>query len=1357
MRGRTVRVAVGVSLSLALAPAFAALTSCRVAPPRTPPPTIAETTAAPASVALSAEARAWVDSTLASMTLAEKAAQLVFVRANGTFQNPRSKDSKQLLAQIADLHVGGLVLFASEVETIPRLLDGLQAASKVPLLVSADLERGLSFRVERGTVPLPFAMALGATGSEDAAQFAGEVTAREARAVGIHWALAPVVDVNSNSANPVINIRSFGEDPELVARLSAAFVRGARAGGILTTAKHFPGHGDTAVDSHLSLPVITADRARLEAVEWRPFRRTIEAGVDAIMLGHIAVPALDASGAPATLSPLLARGLLRDHLGFEGLIVTDALEMAGIRPAWTGEATVRAVAAGADALLLPQDPRVAIESLVRAVAEGQLTEARVEESARRLLETKARLGLHRNRLNDRADVVREVARPEDVARADEIALQAVTVVKNEGGILPLAAEKPLSILHLVIPNDAADRMIRGIPEGEIEARGIPVTTRRLAPDIAPETADELAALAARSTHVVVSLFVRAVSSRGRTEIAPAQVALLRRLAASGVPVVALALGSPYVLAQIPEVPAFVCTYGPAESSQRAAIAVLFGEHDTTGKLPVTLPGLSSAGTFGQGLMIPRRAMALSPAAPEEVGFRPGAMTEVDGVVEHYLAAKAFPGAVLAVGRRGKLVHLKAFGKLSYEDDAAPATNDTLYDLASLTKVIATTTMAMILVDEGALALDKPVRDFLPGFTGEGKEKVTVRHLLTHSSGIDWWAPLYQTTRGKAAYLEKIQAMPLVAEPGTVMKYSDLGIILLGEILERVAGMPLDVFVRERVFAPLGMEDTVFRPGPERLPRIAPTELDPWRNKVLRGEVHDENAFALGGVAPHAGLFGTAGDLARFAQMLANGGVIEHRRIVSRKTVELFTRRAGKPADSSRALGWDTKSPEKSSAGTLFSERSFGHTGFTGTSLWIDPERELFVILLTNRVNPTRENNLIREARPAVADAVVRGLDESVRVGLERIRDEGPGPLAGKRVGLLAHAASVTADGAQALNVLLARGVNVVRLFSPEHGWGGKAAAGEAVQGGRDSTSGLPIVSLYGDHTRPTREDLAGLDALVVDLQDAGVRFYTYSSTLLLCLEAAAEAGIELVVLDRPNPLGGERIEGPVSAPRDVQPASLINLAPGPLVHGLTLGELARFANARLAKPARLTVIPMEGWKRRMTWQDTGRPWVPPSPNLRSAEAALAYPGVALLEATNLSEGRGTEAPFLVLGAPWYGPSRLRFETAGFLLRPTTFTPRSSSAAPSPKYRDQICNGFEVEVVDASTAQPYRLGIMLLSAFSGHDHFAWRDEGAALSRLVGTPRLLADLRAGKSLEQILAADDADHRTWREERRPALLYP
>ena len=1308
----------------------------------------------------------WVEESLAKLDLEAKAAQMVMVSASAVPQHPDSATRRELEVQVRELGVGGVVLSRSELDTIPQLLDELQATAKVPLWVAADLERSLGMRVPSGPVSLPDAMAIGAIPGlegEAAARFAGELTAREARAAGIHWAFAPVADVNINPANPIINLRSFGEDPERVARLVAAFVGGARAGGVLSTVKHFPGHGDTAVDSHLELPTMARSRSELERIELAPFRAAIAAGVDAVMVGHLAVPALDATGTPASLSLAITTGVLRGELGFDGLIVTDALDMRGVGKVWMGEAAVQAVMAGADVVLMPPDSRVAIQSIVRAVREGRITESRLNASVERILAAKARLGLHREWRADRARMRSDVGRPSDAERAEELAHRSVTVVRNEGGILPLRAEEPPRILHLVSSSDWINANIGsggGIAGDELEARGIDVETLRIGPGLSPASADSLVAEAKLFSHVLVSAFVRVTSSKGNADIDPTHAALFERLAAEGTRLIVVSYGSPYLLAQFPRVPAYVCTFSPEESSQRAAIAALFGEHAVGGRRPVTIPGLHAR---GEGLELPRRSLELAESSPEEAGFRGEGLAEVDRLIERFVRRKAFPGAVIAVGRQGKLAHLKAFGRLSYDEGAAHATTETIYDIASLTKVVVTTTLTMVMVDAGRLDLDAPVQSFLPRFQGTNKEKVTVRHLLAHSSGIDWWAPLYKELQGKEAFLERIYGMELVSEPGTQMKYSDLDMLLLGEIVERVSGRSLAELAHERIFEPLGLERSRYTPSSSLFSNLAPTEIDPETRQPLHGVVHDENARALGGVAPHAGLFSTAPELAKFAQMLLWKGVYDHRRIVSRESVESFTRRQELPVGSSRALGWDTKSAEGSSAGVLFSPDSFGHTGFTGTSIWVDPSRELFVVLLTNRVHPTRDNNAIRQARPAIHDAVVRALVDApavVRVGLDRVAAGEPAALAalaGKRLGLLSHAASVTIDGRQAIEILQTRGLNLVRLFSPEHGLEGRAAAGERVTSGVDPDSGLPLVSLFGSKTKPTKEDLAGLDALVVDLQDAGVRFYTYSSSMLFCLEAAAEAGIELIVLDRPNPLGGEGVAGPLRASPEEVPVSLLSMAPGPLIHGLTLGEMARFANGRGAqreRPAKLTVIPMAGWKRAMTWQATGRAWIRPSPNLRSASAAMAYPGVALLEGTNVSEGRGTDTPFLVFGAPWLDAAKVEVSVPGFQLSPTRFTPRASPAAPEPKYRDQECAGFRVEVIDPATADPWRFGIELLAALSRQSGFEWLREGQALTTLLGTAIPAEMLRSGR----IPTGEDRPTiAAWREARRPALLYP
>jgi uncharacterized protein YbbC (DUF1343 family) len=392
---------------------------------------------------------------------------------------------------------------------------------------------------------------------------------------------------------------------------------------------------------------------------------------------------------------------------------------------------------------------------------------------------------------------------------------------------------------------------------------------------------------------------------------------------------------------------------------------------------------------------------------------------------------------------------------------------------------------------------------------------------------------------------------------------------------------------------------------------------------------------------------------------------------------------------------------------------------------------------------------------AVLSAVVLA-SPVVRVGLDRVEAERGGVLAGKSVGLVAHAASVTADGRHAVDVLRESNVRIVRVFAPEHGLFGRAAAGEQVASGRDAVSGLEVVSLYGTRNAPSVRELRGLDALVIDLQDAGVRFYTYASTMLLCLAAAADAGVPIVILDRPNPLGGDLVAGPRRGPVAEVPLSLVSRAPGPLVHGLTLGEMARVANAARAKPAKLTVVPMDGWRRSLRWRQTGRPWIPPSPNLRTSEAALAYPGTCLFESTDATEGRGTEAPFLLLGAPWVNaPALAEVRAPGFALTPTSFAPRASPAAPSPKHRDVLCQGVRVEVTDANATRPYELGVRLLHALRLQKGFRWTREGA-LDWLVGTRRLRQALERGDTPEAILASDAGDLAAWERERAPFLLY-
>jgi beta-glucosidase-like glycosyl hydrolase/CubicO group peptidase (beta-lactamase class C family) len=902
---------------------------------------------------------AWASSTLSKLSLRDKVAQLIQVRAGGRFIHRNSESFRDLADAVRRNHVGGIILFAGDVYESAVLLNDLQQISDLPLLVSADFERGASFRIT-DTTSFPWNMAIGATGSEELSYREGAVTAREARALGVHWIYAPVVDVNNNPDNPVINIRSYGEDPQLVAHLGSAFIRGARDHGVLTTAKHFPGHGDTATDSHIGLAVIPADRERLDAVELAPFRSAIDAGVDAIMTAHIAVPQVTGqAGLPATLSPQILTTLLRGELHFPGLVVTDALEMGGITSHyWTGLACIRALQAGTDVLLLPQDTDVAINEVVRAVERGEIAESRIDESVMRILLAKTRLGLHRMRTVAIEGIEEAVSAPESQQLAQEMSDRSITVLKDRTHLLPLNPLNPPKIYALVLSsepdlNPAAtfqSELKRRFPAARVDA-----ADTRFTDDMAARFVQG----AASADIIICASLVKLVTGKGSIAIPANQRAVIEKITALRKPIIWIAFGNPYLFQLYPEVSAYMCTFGYSEGAYLAAAKALAGEIQISGKTPVSIPGHFK---IGEGLDIPPLDMKLKPApAGDKDRFE-----ETRRLLASFVDAGAFPGATLTVGYQGSLVLNATAGKLDYSGSSPAATSETIYDLASVSKVVGTTSAAMMLAESGRLLLDAPVQDYLPEFIGKDKERVKVIQLLQHTGGLPAWSALYKEAEGYNRILQKIYAMPLEYAPGSRSVYSDLGMILLGEVITRACGHPLDEFLTERLFAPLGMFSTRYRPPATLREKIAPTENDPWRGRVIRGEVHDENASAMGGVAGHAGIFSTSEDLSIFAQMMLNRGMYDHRRYFKSETVDRFT-------GAKENLGWQ-KPSASDWTGKVFSPSAYGHNGFTGVSIWIDPARQLFVILLTNRIHPSRENNLIGEARQKITESAVRIVD-----------------------------------------------------------------------------------------------------------------------------------------------------------------------------------------------------------------------------------------------------------------------------------------------------------------------------------------------------------------------------------------------
>jgi beta-N-acetylhexosaminidase len=927
-----------------------------------------------------AASSAWVEATLRKMTLREKIGQMLMPYYFGVFTSTDSAEYKELLHQVEENHVGGFILGTqrgplgierSQVYPTAALTNELQKHAKLPLLIGADFETGTAMRIDEGT-SFPSPMAVAAANDPKAAYTIGKITALEARAAGVRWIFAPDADVNNNPDNPIINIRSFGEDPQQVSAYVAQFIRGVEENGGLSSAKHFPGHGNVSVDSHLSLATVPGSRKELEATELVPFRAAIAAGVSSVMPGHLNVPAFEPDpSVPATISKNIMTGLLRDELKFKGLIVTDAMDMGGVTSQFApGDAAVRAVESGADVLLQLPVPDAAMASLEQAVKSGRITAARIDESIRRILEAKSRLGLDKDRFVDIDHLNEKFAKPEYEAQAQAIADRGVTLLRDNAHLLPLDATHPLRVLLVSLSADADPYPGENI-EPEIRWRVDSLTALRA--DTQFSSANWLNLPPPGSYDLAIAaLFVRVADRKGNVGLPDNQRAVVNQMLAAGKPVVVMSFGSPYLIENFPDAKTWLAEFSTNDVSQRAAVRALFGQVATQGQIPVTVPGTEKR---GDGIPEAANPMTLQPA-PADTAAR---LKPAFDIMNRAVGDGAIPGGVLAVGLHDQLI-VRAFGKLTRDAKSPAATANTLYDMASLTKVMVTTTSVMILVQQKRLDLDTPIARYLPEWSVATKSdpdptwraRATIRNLLLHDSGLPAHRDFYKQAKGHDAVLALVLAEPLVHQPGTKVEYSDLGFILLGEIVQRLTGISLDEYAKQHIFAPLGMKESQFNPPRKLWPTIAPTENDvDFRKRLLQGEVHDENAWALGGVSGHAGLFSTAGDTAIFAQMILNGGIYAHHRILTRALIQEFTARQA-IGDAARTLGWDAVT-QPSSSGHYFSLDSFGHTGFTGTSLWIDPDRDLFVILLTNRVNPTRANEQIRQLRPAVHDAVMRAL------------------------------------------------------------------------------------------------------------------------------------------------------------------------------------------------------------------------------------------------------------------------------------------------------------------------------------------------------------------------------------------------
>jgi uncharacterized protein YbbC (DUF1343 family)/CubicO group peptidase (beta-lactamase class C family) len=771
--------------------------------------------------------------------------------------------------------------------------------------------------------------------------------------------------------------------------------------------------------------------------------------------------------------------------------------------------------------------------------------------------------------------------------------------------------------------------------------------------------------------------------------------------------------------------------------------------------------------------------------------QPADLSALAPIVDAAIARKELPGAVVLVGRGDEVIYRRAFGHRALEPAPEPMTEDTIFDIASLTKVVATTTSIMQLVENGRLRLADPVSRHIPGFERYGKGGITVRHLLTHTSGLRPDLELeVEFTGADEAIRRAIDEVP-VAAPDDRFIYSDINFFLLGEIVSRVSGERLDRYAKSHIFDPLGMRDTMFLPPQERRSRIAPTERCRPRTwpcqaaaadvPFLRGIVHDPTARRMDGVAGHAGLFSTADDLSRFCRMLLAGGTLDGARVLAAATVARMIA-PSTPASMRdvRGLGWDIDSAYSANRGDLFSIGSFGHTGFTGTSLWLDPGSKSYVVFLSNRVHPDGKGDVtpLRGRVATVAAAAVMtqspvgrpfqgrrvgGADTSgaaeshardvtppTLAGIDVLAAENFAPLRGKRVGLLTNQTGQSRGGVSTIDLLAgARDVKLVALFSPEHGIRG--TVDDTVPSSRDNGTGLPIYSLYGETRRPTPAMLQGIDTLVIDIQDIGARFYTYIATVGYVLEEAASRKFAVVVLDRPNPVDGFDIEGPSL---DAAATGFVGYLRMPIRHGLTLGEMAQLINGERRLGADLTVVAMKNWRREDWFDATGLPWANPSPNLRNMLAATLYPGIGALEYANVSVGRGTDTPFEQVGAPWIDGNALSAALNARALPGIRFYPVTFAPAAGAKLGGLTCHGVFMIVTDRDRLRPVRVGVEIAAALSKMYGTQFTLEENA--PLIGARATIEKIRSGIDPAAIAASWRADEEEWRRVRAKYLLY-
>lgn len=924
----------------------------------------------------------WADSVFNALTPEERIAQLIMIRVHS---NLGRDHFNKIVNDIRTNKVGGVVFFQGGPIRQAQWTNYLQSISKVPLLVAIDAEWGLGMRLD-SVISLPRNLMLGAMQDSALAYEAGRVVGEQCRRMGIHINFAPDMDVNNNPNNPVINDRSFGENKYQVARMGVAVIKGMQGAGIMACAKHFPGHGDTDVDSHFDLPTIGKTRRQLDSLELYPFRKAIEEGVGSVMVAHLFVPAIDKTpNTPTSISRNTTTRLLKEELGFKGLVITDALDMKGITKFYNkGEESLQSLLAGNDLMELPTTAGGSVEAIKRGIKKGQISWNDVNARVKRVLMAKYRLGLYRPQVIDMNNLAEDLNAQTDTLRKG-IAAQALTLLRNDNRLIPFSNyPKSPKLAVVAVGVNGPNTFLQAVKAYRPDADTYQFSGRQAITDVAPLVNQ----LQRDYKAVIISLHNYERRPANSFGISMPEKLLIRQLQQE-MPSATVVFGNPYAIQYFCEAPAIVAAYEDDEITQKTAADLLFGKLQPAGKLPVTVCDNFPSGT-GVTYVLPS-PVKLPETKPEEVGMRSEALLEIDRLARDMIAKGGAPGCRVLAMKDGRVVYNKCFGFYDYSQQEA-VTPESVYDMASVTKICATTISVMRMYDQGKLRLDGTLGDYLPWVRGTDKADLRIQDILLHQAGLVAYIPFYKETLYPNGYPDSLLFHNMRDSTHTVRVadkmymdssyidtmfgrildshvnryqgyvYSDNDFIFLGKIVEQLSGKKLNEYVRDTFYYPMGLVNTGFRPR-ERFPlqQVAPTEFEhTFRMQWIRGDVHDPGAAMFGGVAGHAGLFSDAQGLAVIMQMLLNGGLYNGIRFIKPETIQLFTAYGSRI--SRRGLGFDK--PEKDNATrrepypcASASPLTFGHTGFTGTCVWADPKYNLVFVFQSNRVCPNGGTNL----------------------------------------------------------------------------------------------------------------------------------------------------------------------------------------------------------------------------------------------------------------------------------------------------------------------------------------------------------------------------------------------------------------